>query len=50
MPDWNPQANKIFLDALEIAEAEERRAFIENACARDADLQAQVDSLIDASQ
>src|SRR5687768_5473820 len=50
MPDWNSQANNIFLDALEIAETEGRRTFLEKACDGDADLRAQVDSLIAASQ
>ena len=50
MPDWNSQANNIFLDALEIAEPEGRRTFLEKACDGDADLRSQVDSLIAASQ
>lgn len=50
MPDWNSQANNIFLDALEIAETEGRRTFLENACQGDLELLSQVDSLIAASQ
>jgi serine/threonine protein kinase len=50
MPDWNPQANNIFLDALEIENPEERRVFIEKACEGDAELLTQVDSLLAASQ
>jgi serine/threonine protein kinase len=50
MPDWNPQANNIFLDALEIENPEERRVFIEKACGGDAELLTQVDSLLAASQ
>ena len=50
MPDWNPRANDIFLDALEIAAPEDRKLFIERVCGGDADLRAQVDSLIAASQ
>ncbi len=50
MPTWNPQANDIFLDALEIAAPTDRKAFIERACGSDAEMRAQVDSLIAASQ
>ncbi|MBM4092659.1 MAG: hypothetical protein FJ276_25070, partial [Planctomycetes bacterium] len=50
MPAWNPQANNIFLDALEIAAPADRKAFIERACGSDAEMRAQVDSLIAASQ
>lgn len=50
MPAWNPKANDIFLNALEISTPEGRRAFIEQACGSEAELRAQVDSLIAASQ
>ena len=50
MPAWNPQANDIFLNALDIAAPAGRKAFIERACGGDAELRAQVESLIVASQ
>ena len=50
MSAWNPQANRIFLDALEIAAPEGRNTFIDMACDGNAQLREQVDSLIAASQ
>ncbi len=50
MPAWNPQANDIFLNALEIAAPADRSAFIERACSGDTELQGQVVSLLEASQ
>ncbi len=50
MSAWNPQANRIFLDAIEIAAPEGQNTFIERACDGDAALRKQVDSLIAASQ
>lgn len=50
MPTWNQQANDIFLEALEIAGPTDRKAFIERACGSDAEMRAQVDSLIAASE
>lgn len=48
MSTWNPRANDLFLKALEIAAPDERRAFLDEACAGDAGLRSQVDCLIDA--
>ena len=50
MPAWNPQANKIFLDAIEIDASEGRNTFIDRACDGNTQLRDQVDSLIAASQ
>ena len=44
MADWNPQANEIFLKALDIRSPEERLAFLDSACAGNAGLRVQVDS------
>src|SRR5262245_7004629 len=46
---WNPQANSIFLQALEQPPAE-REAFVRQACGTDASLQEQVQSLLSASE
>jgi len=50
MSAWNPQANVIFLNALEIAAPAERSAYIQQACREDAELLSHVQSLIAASQ
>ena len=50
MSVWNPQANKIFLDAIEIAALEGRNTFIDRACDGNTELREQVESLIAASQ
>ena len=50
MATWNPQANDIFLKALEIGPPAERRAFVDGACAAEPGLRAQVESLLRASQ
>ena len=49
MADWNPQANDIFLKALDIRSPEERLAFLDGACAENANLRAQVEALLAAS-
>ena len=49
MADWNPQANEVFLKALDLRSPEERLAFLDGACAGDAGLRAQVESLLKAS-
>jgi serine/threonine protein kinase/tetratricopeptide (TPR) repeat protein len=48
MPVWSPQANAIFMQALEQASADERRAYIERACAGNAELRGQVEALLAA--
>src|SRR5262245_22961126 len=49
MSSWNPQANDLFLKALEKRAASERQAYLDAACAGDAALQAEVQSLLDAN-
>jgi WD40 repeat protein/serine/threonine protein kinase len=48
MSDWNSEANDIFVRAAEIDAPAERRLFVEQQCGGDADLQAQVESLLAA--
>jgi hypothetical protein len=48
MAPWNPKANEIFLDALEIASAAERDAYLDAACAADVALRCAVDNLLRA--
>jgi serine/threonine protein kinase len=45
---WNPEANEIFLKALEMQAAEERRAYLDGACR--SDLRPQVEALLAASE
>ncbi len=48
MPEWNLEANDIFVRAAEIDRPDERRRFLEQECGGDAGLQAQVESLLAA--
>jgi WD40 repeat protein len=48
MTDWNPEANDIFLQALDLA-PEERAAYLDRACPGNAGLRAQVEALLAAS-
>jgi serine/threonine protein kinase/Tfp pilus assembly protein PilF len=48
MTTWNPRANDLFLRALELP-AGERPPYLEAACAGDAALRAEVESLLDAN-
>ena len=50
MANWNPQANDIFLQALEIGGQDDRRAYLQSACGGQKELQSQVESLLSASQ
>jgi serine/threonine protein kinase/Flp pilus assembly protein TadD len=50
MAAWNPEANAIFLNALELESIEERGLYLEAACAGSAELRAQVDALLDAGE
>jgi eukaryotic-like serine/threonine-protein kinase len=50
MPDWNPRANDLFLDAAEIATREQRTVFLDEQCGGDAALRAQVEALLAASE
>jgi serine/threonine protein kinase/tetratricopeptide (TPR) repeat protein len=49
MATWNPQANELFLKALEIRSETERQAYLAEACAGNAPLRAEVDSMLDAA-
>jgi serine/threonine protein kinase len=49
MTTWNPQANDLFLKALEVHLPDERRRFLDEACAGDAALRAEVEALLEAS-
>jgi WD40 repeat protein len=44
--EWNRKANDIFVRAAEIDRPDERRRFLEHECGGDADLRAQVESLL----
>ena len=48
MPTWDPQANALFLKALEMPAAE-RQEYLDGACAGDAALRAEVEALLEAS-
>jgi serine/threonine protein kinase/tetratricopeptide (TPR) repeat protein len=48
MSDWNPQANEIFLRAIELATPDERRAYITAACEGDTRLRIQAEALLEA--
>jgi serine/threonine protein kinase/Flp pilus assembly protein TadD len=48
MTTWNPQANELFLKALELRSADERQEYLDRACASDAALRAEVESLLEA--
>ena len=50
MSNWDPHANDIFLQALNLPTPAERAAFLAQACAGKAELRAQVDLLLDAHQ
>jgi tetratricopeptide (TPR) repeat protein/serine/threonine protein kinase len=50
MTNWNPRANDVFLKALELRSPAERRQYLDEACAGDAALRAEVESLLEASE
>jgi eukaryotic-like serine/threonine-protein kinase len=50
MRAWNPLANEIFLKAAEIALFDQRRLYLDEACGDDAELRAQVESLLKANE
>jgi WD40 repeat protein/serine/threonine protein kinase len=49
MTTWNTPANDLFLLALELSSAAERREYLDGACAGDVALRAEVESLLEAS-
>jgi serine/threonine protein kinase/WD40 repeat protein len=50
MTTWNPQANDLFLKALDLPSGDERTLFLDEACAGDSALRAEVESLLEASE
>jgi serine/threonine protein kinase/tetratricopeptide (TPR) repeat protein len=50
MAAWNPRANDVFMQAVEIHVPDERRAYLDDACSGDADLRAQVEALLRAGE
>ena len=50
MANWNPQANDIFLQALEIGGPDDRLAYLQSACGGREELKSQVESLLSASE
>src|SRR5262245_56291245 len=49
MTTWNPRANDLFLNALELGSPGKRQEYLDGACAGDAALRAEVESLLEAS-
>lgn len=49
MAEWNPKANELFLQAAEFAKTAERSRFLEERCAGDDALRAQVEALLATS-
>ena len=50
MAQWDPRANEVFLKAMEIESQDQRRRFVDQNCGSDAELRAQVESLVAAAQ
>src|SRR6266849_2094792 len=50
MAAWNSKANAIFLQALDLRSPGERPAYLDEACGPNAELRAQVESLLSASE
>ena len=48
MTTWNPRANQLFLQALELRSPGERQEYLDGACASDAALRAEVEDLLEA--
>jgi WD40 repeat protein/serine/threonine protein kinase len=49
MTNWNPRANQLFLNALELGSIDEREKYLDEACNGHATLRAEVESLLEAS-
>jgi eukaryotic-like serine/threonine-protein kinase len=49
MSTWNPRANDLFLEAIELHSYEERRALLDRDCGADEALRAEVERLLEAS-
>ncbi len=50
MVDWNPKANALFLQAVEMPSPGERQAFLDEACAGDSTLRVEVEQLLKAHE
>jgi serine/threonine protein kinase len=50
MVDWNPAANALFVQAVKISSLERRMTFLDEACAGDPTLRAEVDQLLKAHE
>ena len=50
MTTWNPQANDVFLNALELRFPDERREYLDRTCADNAALRAEVEAMLAASE
>ncbi|MGH7194424.1 MAG: serine/threonine protein kinase, partial [Candidatus Saccharimonadales bacterium] len=48
MNTWNPQANELFLRAIELGSPDNRRRFLDGACDGDPSLRAEVEGLLAA--
>jgi serine/threonine protein kinase/WD40 repeat protein len=48
MMTWNPRANELFLQAVELSSPGERQKYLDEACAGDAALHAEVEGLLEA--
>ena len=46
MASWNPQANEIFADAVELQDEDARRQLLDARCGDNNDLRQQVESLL----
>jgi serine/threonine protein kinase/WD40 repeat protein len=50
MATWDPRANELFLNALEIASPSDRQAYLDKTCGPDAPLRKAVDALLQAHE
>jgi tetratricopeptide (TPR) repeat protein/serine/threonine protein kinase len=50
MAAWDPRANQLFLEALELTSTEDRRGFLDRACGQDPTLRAAVEALLAAGE
>jgi serine/threonine protein kinase/WD40 repeat protein len=48
MPSWNPRANEIFADAIDIGDAAARARFVDQACGGDEEIRQKVEALLRA--
>jgi tetratricopeptide (TPR) repeat protein len=48
MANWNPRANELFLNALDLPSGTERQAYLDTACGEDAPLRQAVEALLQA--